>query len=197
LWSKKKDPWKSLRNLGNYILLLFTWAAITAALTPGNGRGVAALCAVPVALTILFVTADEWGRFIGGFVGGRLGIALVIRLSSGEMPFAHGPALSSQRSVYLLAFCVVLLVLSWPLFNSKRLLTWIDRACFVAAFVALCVSTAVIRERDVWLSLMICLVFFVGLRLREQRDRRERGLHRALKRKMARSTVPNLPTGAG
>jgi hypothetical protein len=196
LWSKKKDLWGSLRNLGNYVLLLFTWAAIAVALTPGNGRRVAALCAVPVALTILLVTADEWGRFIGGFVGGRIGIALVIRLSSGEMPFAHGPVMSRRSSFFLLAFCVALLVLSWPLFSSKRLLTWIDRACFVAAFVALCVSTAVLRERDVWLSLMTCLVFFVGLRLREQQGRRQRRLNRALKRKMARSTVPNLPTGA-
>ena len=78
------------------------------------------LCAVAVALTILFATSNYWGRFLGGFVGLRVGILLMVDLAFGETPFEHRAASSHRDTLELLIFCAVLIVLSWPLFASKR-----------------------------------------------------------------------------
>ena len=122
--------------------------------------------ALVFALVVLFSTADRWGRWVGGYIGFRVGLVSLIALIMGPDVHSRYTPLSREDAATALVYSVLVLILTFPLAISPRVMGRVDRTCLVGAVVACSFGVIAQSRLSVWIWMTVCLSLLVILRVR-------------------------------
>jgi hypothetical protein len=133
---------------------------------PGRLGVLGDLEALLVALAILFATAHRWGRWLAGFFGLPGLFNSIIALGTGHEANFPNRSIPRIEGIGLLAFCLLFLILTYPMALSNRALKTTDRICLVGAAVSFWVGGITQQGLYSWMWLAGCLSLLFTVRLR-------------------------------